>query len=115
MRTYIEITQIIRELQQELSLIRENEAQKITARVLDLLNESGVDVEKMLKFQRVGRRAGEKIQPKFWNPETGETWAGRGKTPKWLVGKDIEKFRIGKNIVMSELKGYHGGNSGENV
>jgi len=37
-----------------------------------------------------------KVEPKYVNPETGETWAGRGKTPKWLVGKDKTQFEIGR-------------------
>lgn len=35
-----------------------------------------------------------KVQPKYRNPETGEQWSGRGKTPRWLAGKDREKYRI---------------------
>ena len=40
------------------------------------------------------------VLPKFRNPEQpSETWAGRGKTPRWLAtqlqsGKDKEEFRI---------------------
>lgn len=29
-----------------------------------------------------------KIEPKYADPATGNKWSGRGKTPKWLVGKD---------------------------
>lgn len=35
-----------------------------------------------------------KVQPKYKNPETGDLWSGRGKTPKWLVGKDKNKYLI---------------------
>jgi DNA-binding protein H-NS len=35
-----------------------------------------------------------KVQPKYRNPETGDVWSGRGKTPKWLVGKDRDKYLI---------------------
>jgi len=40
------------------------------------------------------------VLPKFRNPEQpSETWAGRGKTPRWLAtqlqsGKNKEEFRI---------------------
>ena len=30
----------------------------------------------------------------FFDPETGETWTGRGRAPRWLDGKDKEAFRI---------------------
>jgi DNA-binding protein H-NS len=37
--------------------------------------------------------------PKYRNPETGETWAGRGLKPRWLTaamksGKSLESFAI---------------------
>jgi DNA-binding protein H-NS len=56
-----------------------------------------------------GRRAGRgsamkgvKVAPKYRGPE-GETWAGRGAKPRWLVaatkgtGKKIEDFLIDKS------------------
>ncbi len=43
---------------------------------------------------------GLKVQPKYRGPD-GETWAGRGAQPRWLVallkqGHKIEEFTIGK-------------------
>lgn len=35
-----------------------------------------------------------KVEPRYVNPETGEKWSGRGKTPKWLEGKDRSLFEI---------------------
>lgn len=40
-----------------------------------------------------------RVAPKFKDPETGATWTGRGKQPKWLAaqisaGKTIDQFRI---------------------
>lgn len=32
--------------------------------------------------------------PKFRNPETGVTWTGRGKPPRWIEGKDRSAFAI---------------------
>jgi DNA-binding protein H-NS len=46
------------------------------------------------------RRPYPKVVPKFRNPERpSETWAGRGKTPRWLTaqlrcGKKVDDFRI---------------------
>jgi DNA-binding protein H-NS len=49
------------------------------------------------KKARVGTRGA--VAPKYRNPETGETWAGRGLKPRWLTaaiksGKSIEAFAI---------------------
>jgi DNA-binding protein H-NS len=50
------------------------------------------------------RRPYPKVRPKFQNPEEpSETWAGRGKQPRWLrkqlrSGKRIDDFRIGPSV-----------------
>lgn len=50
--------------------------------------------------RRVGRRKYPPVLPKFQNPnDPSETWAGRGKQPRWLVsqlkaGKKINDFLI---------------------
>ncbi|TCW83408.1 DNA-binding protein [Burkholderia sp. SRS-46] len=38
---------------------------------------------------RIGR-----LKPKYRNPETGETWAGRGRPPRWISGKRFDAFLI---------------------
>jgi DNA-binding protein H-NS len=45
------------------------------------------------------RRSYPPVLPKYRNPQTFETWSGRGKRPRWLVaamksGHKIEDFRI---------------------
>jgi DNA-binding protein H-NS len=39
------------------------------------------------------------VLPKYRNPQTSETWSGRGKRPRWLIaamksGRKIEEFQI---------------------
>jgi DNA-binding protein H-NS len=46
------------------------------------------------------RRKYPRVLPKYRNPQTSETWSGRGKQPRWLVaaiktGRRIEEFEIG--------------------
>jgi DNA-binding protein H-NS len=41
------------------------------------------------------------VLPKYRNPQTSETWSGRGKLPRWLVaamksGRKIDEFRLGE-------------------
>jgi DNA-binding protein H-NS len=44
---------------------------------------------------KVGRpRAG--VAPKYRDPESGSTWSGRGKPPRWIAGQNREKFLIAK-------------------
>jgi DNA-binding protein H-NS len=47
------------------------------------------------------RRKYPRVLPKYRNPQTSETWSGRGKRPRWLVaavksGRRVEDFRIGE-------------------
>ena len=55
---------------------------------------------KLLLTPVSGRRPYPPVRPKYCNPDQpSETWAGRGKQPRWLVaqlrsGRRIEDFRI---------------------
>jgi len=53
------------------------------------------------------RRKYPRVLPKYRNPQTSETWSGRGKQPRWLVaaiktGRKMEEFEIG---AAAEAKG----------
>src|SRR6267154_3326770 len=56
----------------------------------------------LLRTTLSGRRPYPPVTPKYRNPDQpSETWAGRGKQPRWLVaqlgsGKRIDDFRIKK-------------------
>ena len=57
---------------------------------------------KQLQAPVSGRRPYPAVPPKYCNPDhPSETWAGRGKQPRWLVaklgsGKRIDDFKIKK-------------------
>ena len=36
------------------------------------------------------------VEAKYRHPESGVTWSGRGKPPKWIAGKDRSLFLITK-------------------
>ena len=40
------------------------------------------------------KSSGKAVAAKYRNPETGETWSGRGRAPRWLEGKSREDFAI---------------------
>lgn len=44
-------------------------------------------------FPKFSKLKGRKLEPKYKDPVSGKTWAGRGRLPKWVVG-DKEQFRI---------------------
>jgi DNA-binding protein H-NS len=61
--------------------------------------------ELKIQIARLGGDAvsrGRKVPPKYRDPATGETWAGRGARPRWLVarlkaGKKLQNFLIDKS------------------
>jgi DNA-binding protein H-NS len=58
------------------------------------------DVAPSLNSNGKLRRKYPRVFPKYRNPQTSETWSGRGKQPRWLVaaiknGRKIEDFVIG--------------------
>jgi DNA-binding protein H-NS len=90
-------------------------------RVEEMLLEHRAEIEQQLErmdtaIAMVGRRRvagrsvlkGRKVPPKFRSP-SGETWAGRGARPVWLVaaikrGKKIEDFLIDKSAAKGRKK-----------
>jgi len=34
------------------------------------------------------------LPPMYQDPKSGNTWSGRGKPPKWIAGKNRERFLI---------------------
>ncbi|AFT89870.1 H-NS histone family protein [Paraburkholderia phenoliruptrix] len=36
------------------------------------------------------------VPVRYRNPETGDTWSGRGRRPKWITASaDVDRFRVG--------------------
>jgi len=52
------------------------------------------DVFSTVKKREGSAAKGGKVAAKYLNPETGDTWTGRGKAPRWLDGKDRDQFLI---------------------
>lgn len=67
-----------------------------------LMEEHGLSVND-LGASKAGAKSrsshGGKIAPKYRDPQTGQTWSGRGLKPKWLTaaiegGKTLEDFAL---------------------
>ncbi|KWA08218.1 H-NS histone family protein [Burkholderia territorii] len=52
------------------------------------------DLERKRARSKRGPRPGYKLAPRYIDPVTQATWSGRGRMPRWLIGKDPEKYRI---------------------
>ena len=66
----------VREMAEDLKLLRPKKARKASSRA-----------------------KGRKVAPKYRNPDTGDTWSGRGPKPKWLeakieAGRTLEDLKV---------------------
>jgi len=86
----------------------ENEKRKLEETLLNLRKGAATNRaaavrrrSKLADSQRRPRRKYPPVRPKYRNPsDRSQTWAGRGKQPRWLVaqlkaGKKIDDFLIG--------------------
>lgn len=75
---------------------RQREVESAVAKVRQTVAEYGLTVNDVFPSGRRARSTGttSKVAPKYRNPETGQTWTGRGKPPHWIQGQDRTKFAI---------------------
>lgn len=97
MSTYKELLQKREQLEQQIKDARNQELTAAVEKVRALVSEYSLtsdDVFPPARGKKPGT-AGSKVAPKYKNPETGDTWTGRGKAPKWIASaEDREKFAI---------------------
>lgn len=95
MKTYKELQAEIRELQAKAEKQRQAEIQKAVDEIKDKMREYGITIDDLAPTKRARKNVSSGVvAPKYRNPETGETWTGRGKPPRWIAGKDRDPFLI---------------------
>jgi DNA-binding protein H-NS len=95
MTTYAEYVEQIAKLQSLAEAARKDEINGAIQKIKELMQLHGVTVDDLSSARNVkATKAKGTVAAQFKNPETGETWTGRGRAPRWLDGKDKEQFRI---------------------
>ncbi|MBR5950087.1 MAG: H-NS histone family protein [Actinomycetaceae bacterium] len=93
-----EINDLLRqrqELEQRIKEARKSQIAEVVAEVRALIDKYDLTESDIFKGRGRGRRASTaKVPPKYKDPETGKTWTGRGKAPRWIEGKDRTQFLI---------------------
>ena len=100
--TVAELTEVIRRAEALCQQKQEEAKAALLAKWQAEAAENGLPLEAVLAGQppaqrqgrKVRRGTGAKVAAKFRNPETGETWSGRGRQPKWLKGKNRDEFKV---------------------
>lgn len=124
MTTYVELKQKAEDLMRQAEAARKSEIAGAIAEIKSKMAMYGITVEDLGESKRAargrkakvaggakpGRMAGKikvpkvakarkPVAAKYRNAETGETWSGRGKAPKWLttleaMGRRREEFSV---------------------
>ncbi|PPE68443.1 H-NS histone family protein [Caldimonas thermodepolymerans] len=101
MATYQELLAQKAELEKQIENARKQEIADAIAQIRSLMAQYGLTLADL--GSKVGGKSsstkGSKVAPKYRNKETGETWTGRGRQPKWVEqalasGKTLEDLAI---------------------
>ena len=90
MSKYQELMEQKKSLDQQIAAARKAEAKQALEAVHALIAEFGFTAQQVFPWKaRV-----KKVAAKYRDPETGATWSGRGRAPKWIEGKNRQSFAI---------------------
>ena len=96
MTTYKELLAQREALEQQIAEARRNEIAQAVAEIREKVNTYGLTSNDIFGGPATIKRstAGRTVPPKYRNPNTGETWTGRGKPPKWIADQDRNQYLI---------------------
>ncbi|WP_321801659.1 H-NS histone family protein [Burkholderia sp. BCC1988] len=91
----------IREWQKQLGqlnlLVEETKQQEKQAKlkqIADHVKEYGITEIELLRAAGSVKAKRKKAPAKYYDPDTGQSWSGKGPRPKWLVGKNLDDYLI---------------------
>ncbi|ABE32819.1 H-NS histone family protein [Paraburkholderia xenovorans LB400] len=98
MSQYADLKAQIAKLQAQAEEARRTEIDNVIADIRQKIAEYGLTAQDLgfavaAKRGRPPKKA--PLPAKYQDPKSGNTWSGRGKPPKWIVGKNRERFLIG--------------------
>jgi DNA-binding protein H-NS len=95
---YEEIQSKIEELKAQAEIVKREEKQQAIDMARAMIQSFGITakdlgLDKAPKV-KTGPKPGNKVAAKYRDPQSGATWSGRGKTPKWINGADRSQYAI---------------------
>ncbi|HEY1610456.1 MAG TPA: H-NS histone family protein [Paraburkholderia sp.] len=97
MSQYSELKAQIVKLQAQAEEARRTEIADVVASIREKIAEYGLSAQDLGFAVAAKRGRPPKKVPlpaRYQDPKTGSTWSGRGKPPKWIAGKNRERFLI---------------------
>ena len=87
---YEELQAKIADLQAQAAKVKEEEKEQAIAMARTMISAYGITAKDLgldkSHKAKSGPKPGNKVSPKYRDPQSGATWSGRGKTPKWING-----------------------------
>ena len=91
MTTYKDLLSQKEELDRLIAQARKNESVEALATVRRLIKEFNFTAQQVFPWEPATKV---KAPIKYYDPDTGSKWSGRGKPPKWIVGKDYDQYLL---------------------
>ncbi|HIE1650312.1 TPA: H-NS family nucleoid-associated regulatory protein [Burkholderia cenocepacia] len=95
--SYLELLKKKERLQSTIDLARRREVCGVLQEIVHRMTTYGISLDDIAMALYAGRdsgRKGRRRAPKYLDPESGKTWAGVGRTPTWLQGKNLDDYRL---------------------
>ena len=92
-RTMTTLAELLAQREALERLINETQKQEkkaAIAQVKEIITQHELTADDLFGKQKATAR----VEAKYKDPETGATWSGRGRAPKWLEGKTRAEFAI---------------------
>jgi len=95
---YEELQAKIADLQAQAARVKEEEKEQAIGMARTMISAYGITAKDLgldkAPKGKTGPKLGNKIAAKYRDPQSGATWSGRGKTPKWINGADRSQYAI---------------------
>lgn len=89
MESYKELRAKAQELMKQAEAARRAEIATVVTDIQAKMKEYGITVDD-LKGAKKGKGKGEPVAAKYYDSATGQSWSGRGRSPKWLVDAEAK-------------------------
>ncbi|WP_322027684.1 H-NS histone family protein [Burkholderia sp. BCC1977] len=105
MERYLDLLKQQGELQERIDIARDREVGEVIEAIVRTMAMYNITLDEIREAQvpqpqpantpaRSTSRRKRKRVPKYLDPASGRTWCGRGRTPKWLVGKNLDDYLL---------------------
>ncbi|WP_321875849.1 H-NS histone family protein [Burkholderia cenocepacia] len=101
MESYKDLKAELDELMVKVEFARKVEISDVVMEIRRKISEYKLEPKDIFPFLDKGRDGGDRNRrvPKYMDPQTGATWSGRGRPPRWILeAENRDKFLLHQEI-----------------